>query len=77
MYHQFLVTEGDPEREAYNATYLSLLLTLADMSEEKKIGKLHCQGPSERYYVKQRLGSLFQVTLTPQQMQQSDSLEER
>lgn len=50
IYRRFLGTEGDPEREAHNATYLSLLLTLADMSEKEKIGQLHCQGPSERHY---------------------------
>lgn len=35
MYRQFLGTEGDPEWEAHNATYLSLLLTLADVPEKK------------------------------------------
>lgn len=59
MYRQFLVTEGDPEWEAHNATYLSLLLTLADVPEKKALP--HYPAPHERAYAWQRLGSVPQV----------------
>lgn len=78
FYRWFLGTEGDPEWEAHNATYLSLLLTLADIPGKEKNGITALPGsPWERLCPARITVSVPGKRWSLRQTQQSSSPEDR